>query len=641
MAKKKSGAKNSQWMEIWRSLKSNKVSLICLIFIVLLFLLSISVDIIFDYEEDIIKQAISERLQFPSMQHWFGTDAYGRDYFSRIVYASRITMFIALASTFFAALFGILIGAGTAFFSAKLDNIVQRLLDIVMAVPTILLAICVVAVLGGGVINMIIAFTISQIPKFSRIIRSSVLVIKENEYIEAAEAIGESKMRTLITHLIPNTLGIALVQITMNISYIILSTAALGYLGLGVSAPEPEWGLMLSEAREFMRSEPYLILIPGVVIVVTALAFNLLGDGLRDAMDPKLKGYRRSKGKEVLPVLPISENISKDEVLRISNLHVKYSTPDGDVMAVNDVSLSLNKSERLGIVGETGAGKTTLALSILRLLPKGVGIPYKGDIYFKGESIHAMDAKNMRAIRGNRISMIFQDPMTSLNPILTVGDQIAEVLRQHGIRRQDADKRVDELLQLVGIEPSRKICYPNQLSGGMKQRIVIAIALACEPDLLIADEPTTALDVTIQSQVLAMIDEIQKKLQTSLIMITHDFGIVAECCDKVAIMYAGEIIEYGEIEQIFDKENQHHPYTVGLFNSIPDLYSNQKRLDPIPGLMPDPRDLPKGCAFVDRCPYRMELCKNKKPVVRQFPDGRQIKCHLFLEDEKIEGRTGC
>jgi len=641
MAKKKNSVDNSQWMVIWHSLKSNKVAFICLILVVLLFLLSVSVDMIFDYEEDIIKQTISERLQPPSMKHWFGTDAYGRDYFSRIAYASRITMFIALASTFFAAVFGILIGAAAAFFNAKLDNIVQRLLDIVIAVPTILLAICVMAVLGGGVINMIVAFTISQIPKFSRIIRSSVLVIKENEYIEAAEAIGASKMRTLITHLIPNTLGTTLVQITMNVSYIILSTAALGYLGLGVSAPEPEWGLMLSEAREFMRSEPYLIMIPGVVIVVTALAFNLLGDGLRDAMDPKLKGYRKSKGKEKLPILPISENISKDEVLRINNLYVKYSTPEGDVMAINGVNLSLNKGERLGIVGETGAGKTTLALSILRLLPKGVGIPYKGDIYFKGKSIHAMDEKNMRTVRGNLISMIFQDPMTSLNPVLTVGDQIAEVLRQHGKQKQDAEKRVDELLQLVGIEASRKICYPHQLSGGMRQRIVIAIALACEPDLLIADEPTTALDVTIQSQVLAMIDEIQKKLQTALIMITHDFGIVAENCDKVAIMYAGEIIEYGEIEQIFNKENPHHPYTVGLFNSIPDLYSDQKRLIPIPGLMPDLSDLPKGCVYADRCPYRIERCEQRKPSVRQYSDGRQIKCHLFLEDEKIEGRARC
>ena len=641
MAKKKdSNIRNSQWMGVWRSLKSNKVAMVCLAFILLLFLVSISVDLLFDYETDIIKQTIPERLQPPSAAHWFGTDAYGRDYFSRVVYATRITMIIALSSSFLACVIGVFIGAGAAFMSQRIDNLVQRILDIFMAIPTILLAICVVAVLGGGVPNMILAFTITCVPKFARIVRSSVLVVKENEYVEAAAAVGSRKLRTLMTHLIPNTLGTTLVQLTMNISYIILSTAALGYLGLGVPAPAPEWGRMLSEAREFMRSEPYLILIPGIIIVLTTLSFNLLGDGLRDAMDPKLRGFRKRKVRTFLPDKKMEE-ASDEELLRIRDLSVLYQTPENNVYAVNDVSLVLNKGESLGIVGETGAGKTTLAMSILRLLPKGVGVPYAGDILFKGKSIHAMTERELRAIRGNRISMIFQDPMTSLNPVLTVGEQIAEVLRQHGSSAVQAELRVNELLELVGIDPSRKTCYPHQLSGGMKQRIVIAIALACEPDLLIADEPTTALDVTIQSQVLAMIDEIQKKLQTALIMITHDFGIVAETCDKVAIMYAGEIIEFGEIEQVFDKNNPHHPYTVGLFNSIPDLKSDQKRLNPIPGLMPDPSDLPSGCVFADRCPYCTAHCVQEKPAVRRYEDGRQIKCHLYCHEETGKGEAEC
>ena len=347
-------------------------------------------------------------------------------------------------------------------------------------------------------------------------------------------------------------------------------------------------------------------------------------------------------------------------LLKVEDLYVKYRTVDDDVFAVNGVSLELNRGEAVGIVGETGAGKTTLALAILGLLPKGVGEPYRGGITFKGKDLLNTPEKDMREIRGAQISMIFQDPMTSLNPVFTVGDQIAEVLELHGTKqfareqenmpeaagkdkkavmdKKAIDARVDEILQLVGIESSRKICYPHQLSGGMKQRIVIAMALACEPDLLIADEPTTALDVTIQSQVLAMIDDIQKRYKTSLIMITHDFGVVAETCDKVAIMYAGEVIEFGTLEQIFDKSLPHHPYTEGLFNSIPDLKSDKPRLEPISGLTPDPAHLPDGCYFSPRCPHCTEQCRAASPQVTQLGEGHIVKCHLFGGTSSEEGR---
>ncbi|MBQ2782106.1 MAG: ABC transporter ATP-binding protein [Oscillospiraceae bacterium] len=322
----------------------------------------------------------------------------------------------------------------------------------------------------------------------------------------------------------------------------------------------------------------------------------------------------------------------ENKLLELKDVRVKYHTLDYDVMAVNGVSLELNKGESLGLVGETGAGKTTLALSILGLLPKGVGEVYEGEIIFKGEDLLQVPEKRMRDIRGMHISMIFQDPMTSLNPVYTVGDQIAEVLQLHG--NKHPDERVDEILGLVGIDPSRKVCYPHQFSGGMKQRIVIAMALACEPDLLLADEPTTALDVTIQAQVLAMIDDIQKKLGTSMILITHDLGVVAETCDKVAIMYAGEIVEYGTLHQVFDKTRPHHPYTVGLFGSIPDLSSDKRRLEPIYGMTPDPSDLPEGCYFSPRCNHCTELCKQKGAAIHVSEDGHMLKCHLFTQENK-------
>ena len=326
----------------------------------------------------------------------------------------------------------------------------------------------------------------------------------------------------------------------------------------------------------------------------------------------------------------------KEQLLDIKDLYVEYITDDAQVFAVNGVDLKINKGETLGLVGETGAGKTTTALSIMRLLPEKVGKITKGSITLNGIDVTKATEADMRLLRGDTVSMIFQDPMTSLNPVLTVGDQIAEVLDLHKKYKNKADVevRVDEILKMVGLPPERKHDFPHQFSGGMKQRIVIAIALACEPLLLLADEPTTALDVTIQAQVLALMNELKKNLNTAMILITHDLGVVAQTCDRVAIMYAGEIIETRTVEQIFS-EGRHHPYTVGLFESIPDLKKKTRRLHPIDGLMPDPTDLPTGCKFHTRCPHCMEICEKCIPESMEEV-GHLIRCHLFAKDHEKE-----
>ena len=319
-----------------------------------------------------------------------------------------------------------------------------------------------------------------------------------------------------------------------------------------------------------------------------------------------------------------------DKLLEIKGLNVVYHTDEGDVYAVNDLNLSVKKGQVLGLVGETGAGKTTMALSVLRLLPDRIGKIVSGEINLDGIDIIRCTEADMKLIRGSKVSMIFQDPMTSLNPILTIGDQIAEVLELHetGRTKDEIQGRVDEMLSLVGISPERKNDYPHQFSGGMKQRVVIAIALACTPELLLADEPTTALDVTIQDQVLQMMRELKERLNSAMILITHDLGVVANNCDSVAIMYAGEVIEYGTVEDIFEGKER-HPYTVGLFNSIPDLTRKTKRLSPIEGLMPDPSNLPTGCAFHERCPHCMEQCRAEFGVLYQ--DGTHRICCRLME----------
>ena len=337
----------------------------------------------------------------------------------------------------------------------------------------------------------------------------------------------------------------------------------------------------------------------------------------------------------------MSENVKKEKDLtaEIKDLVVEFRTDYGTVQALNGMEIEIERGQTLGLVGETGAGKTTSGLSLLRLIPDPPGVIVSGTIKLDGKDILQMDEKEMQKLRGKAVAMIFQDPMTSLDPVMTVEDQIAEVIRLHEEgSKQDHLKRAREMLELVGIPGTRGSEYPHQFSGGMKQRVVIAMALACNPELLIADEPTTALDVTIQAQVLEMMKGLRDKYNTSMLMITHDLGIVAEICDKVSVVYAGRVIEHGTLEDIF--ENTRHPYTEGLFNSLPNLEDRQAQLKPIKGLMPDPSNLPKGCAFCPRCDYAMEICKTEKPKRVYRNETHYVECHLYNKDNIQEGKVG-
>lgn len=320
-----------------------------------------------------------------------------------------------------------------------------------------------------------------------------------------------------------------------------------------------------------------------------------------------------------------------EKLLEMKNLTVQYHTSDGIVHAVEDLSLTVEDGKTLGLVGETGAGKTTAVKAVMRILPNPPARIISGEIFFEGENLLDKSEKEMRHIRGKQISMIFQDPMTSLNPVIPVVDQIAEVLRLHGsFSRKQAREEAFQMLELVGIKRERGNDYPHQFSGGMKQRVVIAIALACSPKLLIADEPTTALDVTIQAQVLELMKELKNRYGTSMIMITHDLGIVAETCDYVSVIYAGQVVEYGTREHLF--RNPLHPYTKGLFACIPDLFSESNELTPIKGLMPDPTDLPKGCRFSPRCPLACGSCFLEAPDNIEIEPGHWVRCPVAKDN---------
>lgn len=334
------------------------------------------------------------------------------------------------------------------------------------------------------------------------------------------------------------------------------------------------------------------------------------------------------------------ENVKKmTNIISIKDLTISYESREiGVCRAVNHFSLDVRKGETIGLVGETGAGKTTVALAVLRLLQSPPAKIKSGEILYEGENVLKFSRSEMREFRGKKVSMIFQDPMTALNPIETIGDQVAEVIRIHNkADHREAVKRAAEMLETVGISADRFYEYPHQFSGGMKQRVIIAIALACSPQILLADEPTTALDVTIQAQVLDMMNGLKEKAGTSVLLITHDLGVVAKMCDRVAIMYAGEIVELGTAEQIFDKTA--HPYTQGLLDSLPRLEGTSKRLRSIPGLMPDPTALPKGCSFAERCSYATEECRQQKCGLEEIGSGHLVRCIHRLE--KGGGKHEC
>jgi len=325
----------------------------------------------------------------------------------------------------------------------------------------------------------------------------------------------------------------------------------------------------------------------------------------------------------------------KDTILDIKDLNIHFFTEDGIVEAVNGLNINIKKGETLGLVGETGAGKTTTALSVLDLVPMPSGEIMSGEITLDGVDIINASEKEMEKIRGKIVSMIFQDPMTALNPVIKVIDQISEVIIIHqDLNKAEAEEKAIEMLELVGIPRDRRNEYPHQFSGGMKQRVIIAIALSCSPKLLIADEPTTALDVTIQAQVLKLMRELKDKFEMSMIMITHDLGVVVEVCDYVAIMYAGRIVEQGTLEDIFRRTK--HPYTEGLFNSIPNIDNRKDKLKPIKGLMSDPYDLPKGCNFCNRCDYVMRICEEKEPEKIFFSDEHFVECHLYNNNKEFK-----
>ena len=564
--------------------------------------------------------------------HLLGTDHLGRDIFSRLMWGTGVSLLVGLSATAVAAVFGSAIGILAGYFGGRADTIMMRGIDMLMAFPYILLALAIVAALGPGLLNALFAIAIVNIPFFARNIRGVTLGLAKREFIDAARLSGKSNLSILLTEVLPNVLPVIVITVSTTVGWMILETAGLSFLGLGAQPPDADLGSMLGEGRKLLITAPHVSVIPGVMIFLVVMSINLLGDGIRDLLDPRLKSGALARPAPMTevdrPSVSAAASETKDNsVLSVQDLQTQFRIGSDVYQAVNRVSFDIQPNECLGLVGESGSGKSVTALSLLGLVATPPGRIVGGQVLLRGRDLLGLDAAGLRAVRGNGVAYIFQDPLTTLHPLFTIGDQIAEAIRSHKpVSYKQAWDSAVKLLDAVRIPNAagRASAYPHELSGGMRQRVSIAMSLANDPELLIADEPTTALDVTVQAQVLKLLDQLRDDTDASLLFITHDFGVVSEVCHRVAVMYAGRIVEIGPTEEVLSAPA--HPYTERLIACVPRLGQPGRRLEAIPGLPPPVNDLPPGCAFAERCPHAEEACRQGEITLDALNDVHQVRC---------------
>ena len=523
----------------------------------------------------------SDRFSLPFTSNYLlGADHLGRDILSRVMWGTRLSLAVGFSAALIAAILGSFIGIIAGYFGGFFDNILMRSVDVLMAFPYVLLALAIVAVMGPGLFNSLIAVAIVNIPFFARNVRGISLAYAKSDFMIAAKISGRSTFSCIIFELLPNLIPTIIVAFSTTIGWMILETAGLSFLGLGSQPPQADLGSMLGEGRASLIVHSHNSLIPGLMILFIVMGFNLFGDGIRDALDPKLSQGKLGRSKALTDLkknFVFSERCSKS-FLEVNNLTTKFIRNNYEIEAIKKVNLSLQKGECLAIVGESGSGKSVTALSITRLVASPPGIITEGFINYKGTDLLNINLQTMQDIRGKKISYIFQDPQSTLHPLQKVGSQISEIVINHKIiNKVKLNKEVLELLRNVKIiDPERVVnLYPHQLSGGMRQRIGIAMAIANKPDIIIADEPTTALDVTVQAKILSIINDLKKEFNLSIIFISHDLNVVSKISDNIAVMFIGEIVEFGKTKKILNNPN--NQYTKKLIKTSPRLSLMKKK----------------------------------------------------------------
>jgi peptide/nickel transport system permease protein len=617
----------------WQRLRQDRSSLVAVVFLAVLCTMALLADFIAPYDPSRI--VVERAFEAPGAEHLLGTDDLGRDVLSRMLHGASVSIRASLQVVALALLLALPIGLVSGYFGGGIDNLLMRAMDALMSFPPLILALAIASVLGPGLTNTMIAISIVLVPVFARLLRAQTLAVREEVFVEASIAIGSPTPWILRRRILPNVVSPLVVQASIALGTALIVEASLSYLGLGIQPPRPSWGGMLRRAYDDVFAGGWLLFIPGAAIAATVLAFNTLGEGLRDALALGAGSERRT-GRlgltRVLQPTPEAETPEPAVVLDVRGLSVEFETRAGLQRVVDDVSFSVRRGETLGLVGESGSGKTVTALSVMRLVASPPGRIVCGSVRLGGTELLGRSFGEMRTLRGSRIAMVFQDAMTSLNPAFTLRDQLVEAIRLHrDVGRSDAEARAVELLERVQIPDARLRIrdYPHQLSGGMRQRVMIAMALAGEPDLLIADEPTTALDVTVQAQILELLRSLGDELGLAMLFVTHDLGVVAQICDRVAVMYAGQIVEEADVTTLF--EQPHHPYTEGLLAAMPSLGTRGEPLYGIPGSVPPPLRMPGGCRFHPRCPYATDDCRARDVSLTSPGPWRQTRCLRHTE----------
>ncbi|EIE99202.1 dipeptide/oligopeptide/nickel ABC transporter permease/ATP-binding protein [Saccharomonospora glauca] len=604
--------------------------------------------------------------QPPSAEHWFGTDRAGRDVFARVVAGARYSLVIGLGATVVAVVVGSILGGIAATSHKVVNETVMRVLDVVMAFPGIALAAVLIAVFGPGIPVLIIAIALVYVPSLTRVVRANVLAQYGEDYVAAEKVIGAKRSFILIKHVAVNCAAPVVVFATVLVADAIIYEASLSFIGAGIQDPLPSWGNVLSYGRQILLSGGWwATFFPGVAILLTVLALNVLSEGLTDAWStPKTTAPRsEGAGKDDKPGTVVeaspTESAGTDDVeralarlattvgertaslppvapetptlLSVRDLRIRFPERHGDVAVVDGVSFDVKVGETLGLVGESGCGKSLTSLALMGLLPRRAQV--SGSIVYDGKDLLSLSPAQRRALAGPELAMVYQDAMSSLNPSVLVGTQLRQLTRRGGTRTPE------ELLELVGLSPERCLkSYPHELSGGQRQRVLIAMALSRSPRLLIADEPTTALDVTVQAQVVELLAELRDELGFAMVLVSHDLALIGEMVHRVAVMYAGQLAEVATVDNLF--AGPRHHYARGLLGSVLSLESGARRLHQIPGVVPAPGDFAAGCRFVDRCPAATDVCRTRPPVLSGASDEHTVACWNPADRESSAATEG-
>ncbi|NVP58658.1 dipeptide/oligopeptide/nickel ABC transporter permease/ATP-binding protein [Mycoplana rhizolycopersici] len=579
----------------WRLLLNNRLATAGLVLLGLVALMIVLVPILPLPDPD--ATAPADRLKpLLTAGHLLGTDQLGRDILSRLLWGTRVSVAVGFAATLIAAFVGSAIGIMAGYAGGRTDNAMMRGIDMLMAFPYILLALAIVAALGPGLMNALYAIAVVNIPFFARNVRGVTLGYVHREFVDAARLSGKGNLSIVLTEILPNVLPVIVITMSTTAGWMILETAGLSFLGLGAQPPQADLGSMLGEGRAQLFTAPHVSIVPGVMIFLIVISLNLLGDGIRDVLDPRLRSgalARPGPVTEVASGRAVPANAAAGAALSIVGLETGFRRGSEIVPAVRGVSLHVKPGECLGLIGESGSGKSVTALSIMGLVASPPGLIRNGAVYLGNEDVLAMPETRLIANRGSRVAYVFQDPLTTLHPMYPVGRQVEEAIAAHqSISAAACRERAVGLLNKVGIPEARERAkhYPHQLSGGQRQRVGIAMALANDPEVIIADEPTTALDVTVQARILELLRDLQRERGMALLFITHDFGVVSEICDRVAVMKDGEIVETGETREVL--ANPQHAYTKRLIACVPELGMGEHFLKGVAGLFPGRKEQP-------------------------------------------------